>query len=376
MNLRKLALSGSALSGSALSRATLPILAASWLLTFACSGSEGDSGTTGGTSGSGGSETGAGGQASGGQASGGEPGGLGGDGPGQPPPIGGDCRVFPADNPWNQDVSALPVHPLSDTYVDSIGRSDQVHPDFGTVWDGAPIGIPYVVVGSGEELVDVIYEAYGDESDPGPYPIPLDAPIEGGPESDGDRHVIAIDTDACRLYELYHAFPESDGWHANSGTSWDLTENEHHPEGCTSADAAGLPVFPGLVRYDEAVTAGEILHALRFTVSETQQAYVFPARHYASSDTSSALPPMGLRIRMKQSYDCSEMSSVAQVVCTAMKRFGMLLADNGSNWYVSGAPDPRWDDDALGDLKTIPGDAFEVVDTGDELVTDSPDCDL
>lgn len=351
-----------------------PALATSWFLALACSGSASDSDASGGASGSGGSETSSGGQAGGGQPS--SSGGLGGGGPTQPPPIGGDCRVFPADSPWNQDVSELPVHPLSDTYVDAIGRDDQVHPDFGTVWDGAPIGIPYVIVGSDEELVDVIYEAYGDESDPGPYPIPLDAPIEGGPDSDGDRHVIAIDTDACRLYELYHAFPESDGWHANSGTSWDLTENEHHPEGCTSADAAGLPVFPGLVRYDEVVEAGEILHALRFTVSATQRAYVFPARHYASSDTSSSLPPMGLRVRMKASYDCSQMSDEAQVVCTAMKRFGMLLADNGSNWYVSGAPDERWDDDALGDLKTIPGDAFEAVDTGDELVTDSPDCSL
>jgi hypothetical protein len=353
----------------------LTTLAVSWFLASACSGGGGNGDSSGGAA-SGGSHTTTGGQGSGGRASGGAPSGLGGGDPNQPPPVAGDCSVFPADNPWNQDVSALPVHPLSDTYVDSIGRTDRVHPDFGTEWEGAPIGIPYVVVGADEELVDVIYEAYGDESDPGPYPIPLDAPIEGGPESDGDRHVIAVDTDACRLYELYHAFPESDGWHANSGTSWDLRQNEHHPEGCTSADAAGLPVFPGLVRYDEVVEAGEILHALRFTVSATQRAYVFPARHYASSDSSESLPPMGLRLRMKASYDCSEMSSEAQVVCTAMKRFGMLLADNGSNWYVSGAPDPRWDDDALGDLKTIAGDAFEVVDTGDEPVTDSPDCSL
>jgi len=357
--------------------------AITWLVALACSSSPGDDvpadeGETGGSSGSGGSASG--GQASGGQgpSSGGQSPASGGQGGGgtQPPPLGGDCRIFPASSPWNQDVSGLPVHPSSDTYVDSIGRDDQVHPDFGTVWEGAPIGIPYVLVGSGEELVEITYEAYGDESDPGPFPIPLDAPIEGGPDSDGDRHVIAIDTDACRLYELFHAFPEADGWHANSGTSWDLTENEHHPEGCTSADAAGLPVFPGLVRYDEVVEAGEILHALRFTVSETQRAYLFPARHYASDNTSADLPPMGLRMRMKQTYDCSEMSSEARVVCTALKRFGMILADNGSNWYISGAPDSRWDDDALGDLKTIPGDAFEVVDTGEALVTDAPDCAL
>jgi len=350
----------------------LPTLAASWIVSAACSSAPADDGGTGGgqsSDGSGGSP------ATGGQASGGDDG-LGGGGPTQPPPLGGECRVFPADNAWNQDVSALPVHALSDTYVNSIGRDDHVHPDFGTEWEGAPIGIPYVVVGAGEDLVEITYEAYGDESDPGPFPIPLSAPIEGGPDADGDRHVIAIDTDACRLYELFHAFPEADGWHANSGTSWDLTENENHPEGCTSADAAGLPIFPGLARYDEVVEQGEILHALRFTVSQSQQAYVFPARHYASDDTNASLPPMGLRVRMKANYDCSEMSSEAQVVCTALKRFGMILADNGSNWYLSGAPDSRWDDDALGDLKTIVGDAFEVVDTGAELVTDSPDCTL
>lgn len=354
---------------------------AAWLSMVACSGSSGDGDGSGGSASdaSGGNGSGSGGSASGGVASGGQ--GTGGaaasGGSGStPPPLGGDCSVFPADSPWNQDVSALPVHPNSDVYIDAIGRNSRVHPDFGTEWEGAPIGIPYVLVGADEAPVEIIYEAYGDESDPGPFPIPLPAPIEGGPDSDGDRHVIAIDTDECRLYELYHAFPEADGWHANSGTSWDLTENEHHPEGCTSADAAGLPVFPGLVRYDEVVEAGAILHALRFTVARTQRAYIFPARHYASSSTDSSLPPMGLRVRMKADYDCSEMSSEAQVVCTALKRFGMLLADNGSNWYISGAPDPRWDDDALGDLKTIPGDAFEVVDTGEGLVTDAPDCTL
>jgi len=364
------------LAGKALlaSRLLAPYLVAAgvlapWLLTAACSGGTSDTDASGGTTGSGGATGGH--SSTGGTSSGGA--GLGGEGS---PPLAGSCMVFPADNPWNQDVSALPVHPQSDTYIDAIGRDDHVHPDFGTVWDGAPIGIPYVFVGDDQAPIDIIYEAYGDESDPGPFPIPLDAPIEGGPDSDGDRHVIAIDTDACRLYELYHAFPESDGWHANSGTSWNLRENEHHPEGCTSADAAGLPVFPGLVRYDEVVIAGAILHALRFTVSQTQRAYVFPARHYASSETSSNLPPMGLRVRMKQSYDCSGFSNEAEVVCTAMKRFGMILADNGSNWYVSGAPDPRFDDDALGDLKEVPGDAFEVVDTGADLVTDAPDCTL
>lgn len=348
--------------------------------TSACSnGAQTDSGgSTGGSQASSGGSSSGGSNTNGDAGSGSDSGGsaTGGVSAGNPPALGDSCTVFPADNAWNQDVSSLPVHAQSNTFIDSIGRQARVHPDFGTVWDGAPIGIPYVLVGAGQTPVDIIYEAYGDESDPGPFPIPLDAPIEGGPESDGDRHVIAVDPNACRLYELYRAFPESDGWHADSGTSWDLTENEDHPAGCTSADAAGLPIFPGLVRYDEVVGEGEIRHALRFTVSQSRRAYVYPARHYASSNDSPSLPPMGLRVRMKAAYDCSDMSNEAQVVCTAMKRYGMIVADNGSNWYVSGAPDSRWDDDALGDLKSIPGDAFEVVDTGAEVVTDAPDCTL
>jgi hypothetical protein len=282
----------------------------------------------------------------------------------------GACTIFPSDNAWNQDVSGLPVHPSSDAYVSSIGADDNVHPDFGTEWEGAPIGIPYVVVDGSTTEVDIVYTAYGDESDPGPFPIPLDAPIEGGPDSDGDRHAIAVDMENCKLYELYRAFPSGDHFEADSGVMWDLTQNDSHPAGCTSADAAGLPIFPGLVRYDEVVENGVITHALRFTVSRSQRAYVAPATHYASNNTDASLPPMGLRMRMKASYDCSGYSDEAQVVCTA------LLADNGSNWYISGAPDSRWNDDNLGDLKQIPGSAFEAVDTGAELVTDSPDCSL
>lgn len=276
------------------------------------------------------------------------------------------CPIFPADNAWNRDVSTLPVDPLSDDYVDSIGRDAHVHPDFGTVWDGAPIGIPFVVVDDAQPGIDVEWSAYGDESDPGPYPIPLDAPIEGGPGSDGDRHVIAIDTSDCTLYELYRGFPDpaTGTWRADSGAVFDLTINDEHPDTWTSADAAGLPIFPGLARYDEAVELGEIRHALRFTASRTQAAYVAPARHYASSSTDPSLPPMGLRMRMKGRYDCGEMSDVARVVCRALKSYGMILADNGSSWYLSGAPDERWDDDALGDLKGISGDAFEAVETG------------
>ncbi len=292
---------------------------------------------------------------------------------------GGDsegCSVFPRDNAWNRDVSDLPVHELSDAYVDSIGRESRMHPDFGTVWEGAPIGIPYVVVGPAQPRVPIRYVAYGDESDPGPFPFPLDVPIEGGPDSDGDRHAIAVDFESCKLYELYRAFPDDNGFRADSGVEWDLSTNDSHPEGCTSADAAGLPIFPGLVRYDEVVEKGEIQHALRFTVSRSQRAYVAPATHYASSRTDPNLPPMGLRVRMKANFDCSSYSDEAQVVCRALKTYGMILADNGSNWYLSGAPDERWDDDHLGDLKRIPGDAFEAVDTGDPIVTEAPDCDL
>jgi len=277
----------------------------------------------------------------------------------------GECTVFPADNAWNQDVSELPVHANSDRIIDAIGRDEHVHPDFGTEWEGAPIGIPYLTVPAAAPMSEIRFTAYGDESDSGPYPVPRDAPIEGGPDADGDRHVLVVDTDACVLYELYRAFPASGGaWEADSGAVFDLRTNDQHPFTWTSADAAGLPIFPGLVRYDEVALAGELRHAVRFTVSRSRAALIAPARHYASSNTSADLPPMGLRLRMKQSFDCASYSSVARIICDGLKRYGLLVADNGSDWYLSGAPDPRWDDDALGDLKQIPGDAFEVVDTG------------
>ncbi|MCC6523420.1 MAG: hypothetical protein IT373_12250 [Polyangiaceae bacterium] len=279
----------------------------------------------------------------------------------------GNCSVFPADNPWNTDVSAFAVHPNSDNFIDSIGRATTMHPDFGTVWDGAPIGIPYVVVPGTQPLVPINYVAYGDESDPGPFPVPPDAPIEGGPASDGDRHVLTIDADNCVLYELYRAFPQGGGasWDADSGATWDLTINDTRPVGWTSADAAGLPIFPGLARYDEVVEQGAVEHALRFTVSSSQNGYILPALHYASSDPDPNLPPMGLRLRMKAGYDCSTYSAEAQVLCTAFKTYGLIVADNGSDWYVSGAPDSRWSDENLADLGNIPGDAFEAVYTGD-----------
>jgi len=280
------------------------------------------------------------------------------------------CSVFPADNPWNQDISALSVHARSDEFIDAIGRDDHLHPDFGTFYEGDPIGIPFVVVGAGQEKVPVSF-LYDDESDPGPYPIPPDAPIEGGPDADGDRHVIVLDETDCVLYELFDAHPSGDGWEAGSGAVFDLISNELRPDFWTSADAAGLPIYPGLVRYEEVVDSGAIDHALRFTVSETQRGFIHPATHFASDSTDPGLPPMGLRLRMRAGYDCGAYSTEVQVVCTALKRYGMLVADNGSDWFITGSHDPRWDDEALGDLKRIPGGAFEVVDTGEPVITDS-----
>jgi hypothetical protein len=270
------------------------------------------------------------------------------------------CRIFPADNPWNQAITEVPVHADSDAFIDSIGRTSRMHPDFGTMWQGEPIGIPFAVVPGTTMRYDVTFD-YADESDPGPYPIPDPVPVEGG----GDRHIIVIDDDACMLYEIFAAEKNGDSWSGGSGAIWDLDTNDLRPEGWTSADAAGLPIFPGLVRYSEVVTDGVIDHALRFTVSRSQRGYIWPARHAAGSTTDASAPPMGLRLRMKPGYDCSGFSGETQVICTALKTYGMFVADNGSNWYLSGAPDPRWDDDALNDVKQIPGDAFEVVDTGD-----------
>jgi hypothetical protein len=285
--------------------------------------------------------------------------------PGTPVTTPSGCQIFPTDNPWNTRVDALPPSDDSEAYIGSIGSAGALHADFGTTYAGAPNGIPYVLVDASVAPVDVVFR-YDDESDRGPYPIPPDAPVEGGPQGDGDRHVIALDTDTCQLYELFDAHPVDGGtsWQAGSGAIFDLSSNALRPDGFTSADAAGLPIFPGLVRYEEVVTNGVIPHALRFTVDESQQGYIHPATHYASSDSDPALPPMGLRLRMKHDYDCSAESTEVQVICTALKAYGMFVADNGSNWYISGAPDPRWSDDDLHDLGHIPGSAFEVVDTG------------
>jgi hypothetical protein len=270
--------------------------------------------------------------------------------------------VFPPDNPWNRDVSADPVDPNSDNLIAACGATRSLHPDFGTTYDGAPWGIPFVTVRGTAARVPVSFD-YADESDPGPYPIPPDAPIEGGASSTGDRHVLVIDVDAWKLYELFDAHPVSGGasWQAGSGAVFDLSSNALRPEGWTSADAAGLPIFPGLVRYDEAVTAGTITHALRFTCPTTRRAYVPPARHYASSSTDPNLPPMGMRVRLRASVDISGFPPEVRVILTALKTYGMFLADNGGGFFVSGAPDPRWNDADIDTMKRLTGADFEVV---------------
>jgi hypothetical protein len=279
----------------------------------------------------------------------------------------GGQRVFPADNPWNQSVARLEVDPHSDALIASIGLDKPLHPDFGTVYQGAPSGIPYLVVSGQQPRVPIRFE-YAGESDPGPYPIPLDAPIEGGPKATGDRHVLVIDRDHWKLYELFAAYPEARGWKAGSGAVFDLNSNRLRPAGWTSADAAGLPIFPGLVRYDEVHAAGAIRHALRFTVTRTRRAYLPPARHFASSRTDPNLPPMGMRVRLKAGYDIARFSPAARVILSALKEYGMLVADNGGDWFLSGAPDPRWNDDELHTLKRVKGRDFEVVRMG-EVVT-------
>lgn len=272
-------------------------------------------------------------------------------------------QVFPADNPWNTDISSQPVDPNSDNLIASIGLSTGLHADFGTVWNGAPNGIPYVVVSGAQPLVPVSFD-YAGESDPGPYPVPANVPIEGGPSGTGDRHVLIIDKDHWKLYELFAATPQGSGWHAGSGAVFDLSSDVLRPAGWTSADAAGLPIFPGLVRYDEAVVQGAIHHALRFTVVHSRHAYVAPARHYASSLTDANLPPMGMRVRLKAGFDITPFPHEVQVILTALKKYGMFVADNGASWFVSGAPDPRWNDDDLHTLGQVKGSDFEVVRMG------------
>jgi hypothetical protein len=283
------------------------------------------------------------------------------------PPSLGSCPLLPADHWWNSRVDGLPVDPRSDDYVRALGAAASLHPDFGAgLWQGAPIGIPWASVSAGQPLVDVSF--YYDDSDPGPYPVPPDVPIEGGPQSNGDRHVLVVDTDACLLYELFDAHPKADGsWRAGSGAVFDLTSDALRPDGWTSADAAGFAILPGLVRYEE-VEAGEIAHALRFTAADIRAAHIWPARHHATCGGHGpgdlSVPPMGQRFRLKASFDASAYSPEVQVILTAMKRYGIVLADCGSSWFVSGAPDDRFDQDTLvSELHSVPGSAFEAVDT-------------
>ncbi len=277
----------------------------------------------------------------------------------------GGKRVLPADNPWNTPVDQAAVDQNSAALIASIGLGTTLHPDFGAHWPKGPFGIPYVVVKGSQKKVKVSF-TYASESDKGTYPIPKNAPVEGGSKSRGDRHVLVLDRDHWKLYELFNArrVPGTTRWKAGSGAIFDLKSNKLRPAGWTSADAAGLPIFPGLVRYDE-VKAGVITHALRFTVAETRKAYVSPARHYASDNTSADLPPMGMRVRLKAGFDISGFPRQARIVLQAMKTYGMIVADNGSDWYVSGAPDKRWSDDQLGTLKAVAGRNFEVVSMGD-----------
>lgn len=282
------------------------------------------------------------------------------------PSLGG-CPVLPSDSIWNTPVDTLPVDANSASYVATIGATRGVHADFGSgLWEGAPIGIPYVIVPGTQPKVSVTFD-YDDESDPGPYPVPPDAPIEGGPGSDGDRHVLVLDRDNCILYELYSAYPQSANWVAGSGAIFNLRSHALRPAGWTSADAAGLPVLPGLVRYDEAAS-GEIAHALRFTAPQTRRAYLWPARHYASSLTGAQYPPMGQRFRLKASYNIAGFSPEVQVILRALKKYGMILADNGSAWYISGVPDERWNNDALHALGQITGSSFEAVDVSSLMI--------
>jgi hypothetical protein len=274
------------------------------------------------------------------------------------------CELFPPNNPWNERVAGLPVARDSAALIASIGLGAPVHPDFGSgLYAGEPIGIPFAVVSKSTRRVPVSFD-YAGESDGRLYPLPRGVPIEGGARSTGDRHVIVVDRSACRDYELYAAHPLNGGvrWHAGSGAIFNLRSNHLRPAGWTSADAAGLPILPGLARYDE-VARGVIDHALRFTAPCTAKAYVYPARHEASTCSGASLPPMGLRVRLKASVGTSSLPYQARVVAQALKTYGMILADNGSPWYISGAPNDGWNNDALHLLDGLTGRDFEVVDT-------------
>ncbi|MFZ0091446.1 MAG: hypothetical protein WAL63_18195 [Solirubrobacteraceae bacterium] len=273
------------------------------------------------------------------------------------------CPVFPPSSPWNQRVDRLPVARDSARLIARIGLADPVHPDFGTTYDGAPNGIPFTIVSDRTRHIPVRFQ-YASESDGHDYPLPRGVAIEGGARSSGDRHVIVVDRSTCLDYELYAGYPHDGGrrWTAGSGAIFNLRSNRLRPAGWTSADAAGLPILAGLARYDE-VAAGAIDHALRFTAPCTGSRYIYPARHDAASCTGPDAPPMGLRVRLKASVDISRLPDQARVVARAMQRYGLILADNGSPWFVSGAPNRHWNDSALHQLDQLHGRDFQVVDT-------------
>lgn len=282
--------------------------------------------------------------------------------PDPPPSTAANAPSLPTEAAWNQDISRAPAAPSSAAtiaYINSHG-GNLLHPDFGSP---RAYGFPYAVVGAGQRELPINYTAYGEESDPGPFPVPTGAPIEGGNSSDGDRHVLVVDRSSCTLYELYRAFFKGGGgahWNADSGTRWDLRSSARRPDSWTSADAAGLPIFPGLVRYDE-VAAGQLDHAIRVTFDSTRNAWVHPASHCAGDTSNPNAPAMGARLRLKASYGLGSFSGGAKVIAETMKRYGLIVADNGSNWYFSGSSDRRWDDENLDQLKRIPGSAFQVV---------------
>ena len=276
--------------------------------------------------------------------------------PGDVPLLGG-CKMFPSDNAWNQRIDSLPVHPSSGTWVNTMGPTRRLHPDFG-----GPYGIPFLVVPADQPLVPVTFTAYGDESDPGPYPIPLTAPIEGGNASSGDRHVLVLQSGSCKLFEMGRAFPRATRWDAEVGAVFDLSSNALRPLRWTSADAAGLPMIAGLVRFEDIVD-GALRHAVRFTSQCTQRGFIYPATHQAGV-TNVACPPMGARFRLKATFDTSSFSGQSRIILDGLKSYGMIVADNGSNWFLTGSEDSRWNVNDLEQLKSIPGSAFEVVDTG------------
>ena len=279
-----------------------------------------------------------------------------------------NCPLSPANSYWRADVSKLPVVAKSATYIASEGATAGLKADFGSgLWDGGPIGIPYTTVPGTQAKVAMTFD-YASESNPGPYPFPANAPIEGGANSTGDRHVLVVDRDNCKLYETWDSHPNANGsWHVGSGAVFNLTSNALRPAGWTSADAAGLPILPGLVRYEE-VAGGTVAHAIRMTVPHTQQAYLWPARHQAGESTNANLPHMGEWFRLKASVNPASFDPAVRPIIVALQHFGAIIADNGSAWYISGAPDPRWNNDLLATLGRIKGSDFEAVDTHSIIV--------